>query len=59
MCLRAGRPEFEALTDGGLTRVRVPLGDRPRLYDHLAALAGARAVGIPLEREARLLERQE
>ena len=57
--LRADRLEFEALTDGGLTRVRVPLGDRPRLYDHLAALAGALAVGMPLERAARLLEQRE
>ena len=47
--LWANRLEFEALTDRELTRVRVPLGDRPRLYDHLAALAGALAVGVPLE----------
>ena len=47
--LREDRLEFEALTGSDLLRVRVPLGDRPRLYDHLAALAGALAVGVPLE----------
>ena len=46
---------FEALTNQELIRMRVPLGDRPRLYDHLAALAGALAVGVPLERAADLL----
>lgn len=40
--------EFEALTDGELMRVRVSCGEEPRLYDHLAALAGALALGIPL-----------
>ena len=53
--LRGDRLEFEALTDQELIRMRVPLGDRPRLYDHLAALAGALAVGVPLERAADLL----
>lgn len=47
--LRGGRLEFEALAQGGLTRVRVPAGESPRLYDHLAALAGALALGVPLE----------
>lgn len=47
--------EFEALTDGELLRVRVPVGDSPRLYDHLAALAGALAVGVPLKEAARRL----
>lgn len=47
--LRGGRLEFEALAQGELTRVRVSIGERPRLYDHLAALAGALALGVPLE----------
>lgn len=46
--LRGGRLEFEALAGDQLTRVRVPVGDAPRLYDHLAALAGALALGVPL-----------
>ena len=46
--LRGDRLEFEALTGGELMRVRVPAGDLPRLYDHLAALAGALALGVPL-----------
>lgn len=46
--LREQRLEFEALTDGELMRVRVPCGEQPRLYDHLAALAGALALGVPL-----------
>lgn len=46
--LRGGRLEFEAMARGELTRVRVPAGDSPRLYDHLAALAGALALGVPL-----------
>lgn len=29
-------------------RVRVPAGGSPRLYDHLAALAGALALGVSL-----------
>lgn len=52
VCLRNGRLEFEALTDRELLRVRVPAGDQPRLYDHLAALAGALALGVPLDRAA-------
>lgn len=43
---------FDALTRDDLVRVRVKLGDRPRLYDHLAALAGALAIGVPLEQAA-------
>lgn len=50
--LLGGRLEFEALTDWGLTRVRVPGGKEPRLYDHLAALAGALALGMPLDEAA-------
>ena len=47
--------EFEALTDHELLRVRVPVVREPRLYDHLAALAGALALGVPLaEAVARL-----
>lgn len=46
--LRGERLEFEALTGSELMRVRVPAGDSPRLYDHLAALAGALALGVPL-----------
>ena len=47
--LRGERLEFEAFTTRGeLMRVRVPANGRPRLYDHLAALAGALALGVPL-----------
>lgn len=46
---RNGRLEFEALTDGELLRVKLPPIQEPRLYDYLAALAGALAVGVPLE----------
>jgi len=46
--LRGERLEFVALAGGELTRVRVPAGESPRLYDHLAALAGALALGVPL-----------
>ena len=46
--LRGERLEFVALAGRELTRVRVPAGDSPRLYDHLAALAGALALGMPL-----------
>ncbi len=53
--LRGGRLEFEALTDGELTRVRAPCGREPRLYDHLAALAGALALRVPLEEAAAAL----
>ena len=44
--------EFEALTGSELLRVRVPIGKEPRLYDHLAALAGALALGVPLAEAA-------
>lgn len=55
--IRRDQLEFEALTRRELARVRVRLGDRPRLYDHLAALAGALAIGVPLETAvARLTE---
>ena len=47
--LHENRLEFEALTDGELLRVRVPLLYGPRLYDYLAALAGALALGMPLK----------
>ena len=50
--LRGETLEFEALTDRELLRVRVPILHGPRLYDYLAALAGALAVGVPLERAA-------
>ena len=50
--LRGEWLEFEALTDSDLLRVRVPVGREPRLYDHLAALAGALALGVPLEEAA-------
>ena len=40
--------EFEALTRRDLLRVRVPLVYGVRLYDYLAALAGALALGMPL-----------
>lgn len=46
--LRGERLEFEALTGDELMRVRVPADGAPRLYDHLAALAGALALGVPL-----------
>jgi UDP-N-acetylmuramyl pentapeptide synthase len=55
--LRGGRLEFEALTDGELLRVRVDGGAQPRLYDHLAALAGALALGVPLREAAARLAR--
>ena len=50
--LRGERLEFEALTDRELLRVRVNAGEEPRLYDHLAALAGALALGVPLSEAA-------
>lgn len=50
--LLGGRLEFEALTDGELLRVRIPGGGEARLYDHLAALAGALALGMPLNEAA-------
>lgn len=57
--LNRGKLEFDALTDRELTRVRVPVTDRPRLYDHLAALAGALALGVPLEMAAKRLAEAE
>ena len=54
--LRGDRLEFEALAGGELLRVRVSAGEEPRLYDHLAALAGALALGVPLEQAAARLE---
>ncbi len=53
--LRGGRMEFEALTDGELTRVRAPWDGEPRFYDLLAALAGALALDVPLEEAAAIL----
>ena len=50
--LRGGRLEFVALAGGELARVRVDAGQSPRLYDHLAALAGALALGVPLPEAA-------
>lgn len=50
--LHGDRLEFEALTDCDLLRVRVPLLHGPRLYDYLAALAGALALGVPLQEAA-------
>lgn len=50
--LRPDRLEFEALTDSELLRVRVPILHGPRLYDYLAALAGALALGAPLNETA-------
>lgn len=55
--LRAGRLEFAALTGDDLLRVSVPAGGQPRLYDYLAALAGALALGVPLDRAAEKLGR--
>lgn len=54
--LRGDRLEFEALAGTELLRVRVPAGEEPRLYDHLAALAGALALGVPLKEAAARLE---
>ena len=53
--LRGEVLEFEALTHSELLRVRVPVVREPRLYDHLAALAGALALGGPLAEAAALL----
>lgn len=53
--LRGRRLEFAVLAGGELTRVRVPAGKAPRLYDHLAALAGALALGMPLAEAAEKL----
>lgn len=52
VCLRSGRLEFEALTHRELLRVSVPLLHGPRLYDYLAAMAGALALGAPLKETA-------
>lgn len=54
--LRGERLEFVAMARGELARVRVSAGPRPRLYDHLAALAGALALGVSLEEAAARLE---
>ena len=53
--LRNGRLEFAALTGDDLLRLSVPAGETPRLYDYLAALAGALALGVPLEQAAEKL----
>lgn len=53
--LRHHRVEFEALTQGNLLRVRAPRGQEG-LYESLAALAAAVALGMPLEQAARRLE---
>ena len=50
--LRTERLEFEALTQRDLLRVSVPLLYGPRLYDYLAAIAGALALGAPLKETA-------
>ena len=55
--LRGERLEFDALAGSDLLRVRVPAGREPRLYDHLAALAGALALGVPLAEAAARLSR--
>ncbi|MCI9289757.1 MAG: hypothetical protein HFF23_09775 [Oscillospiraceae bacterium] len=47
--------EFVALAGRELARVRVSAGASPRLYDHLAALAGALALGVPLGEAAERL----
>ena len=57
VCLRGDRLEFEALTVSELLRVRVSVVREPRLYDHLAALAGALAWGVPLAAAAARLNR--
>lgn len=55
VCMRHQRVEFEALTHSDLLRVRVPQG-QGGLYESLAALAAAVALGMPLEQAARRLE---
>ena len=54
VCLRHQRVEFEALTNNDLLRVRAPQG-QVGLYESLAALATALALGIPLHQAARRL----
>lgn len=54
VCLRCQRVEFEALTRDDLLRVRVPRG-QGGLYESLAALAAAVALGVPLEQAAQRL----
>ena len=53
--LRGDWLEFVALAGRELARVRVSAGASPRLYDHLAALAGALALGVPLGEAAERL----
>lgn len=55
VCMRHQRVEFEALTQSDLLRVRVPQG-QGGLYESLAALAAAVALGMPLEQAAQRLE---
>lgn len=55
VCVRRQRVEFEALTQNDLLRVRVPRG-QGGLYESLAALAAAVALGVPLEQAAQRLE---
>ena len=54
VCLRRHQVEFEALTQDDLLRVRVPQG-QGGVYESLAALAAAVALGVPLEQAARRL----
>lgn len=56
--LSGQRLEFEALTCRELLPIRIPLPDEPCLYDYLAALAAALAVGVPLKRAAERLALQ-
>ena len=49
---KLGRPEGFTVT---VSKVRVSAGASPRLYDHLAALAGALALGVPLGEAAERL----
>lgn len=56
VCLRHHQVEFEALTHNNLLRVRVPRG-QGGLYESLAALAAAVALGMPLEQAAQCLEK--
>ena len=54
VCLRHKRVEFEALTHNDLLRVRAPQGQNG-LYESLAALATAVALGMPLHQAAQCL----